>query len=160
MKFSNLGRLAVSLSFFLFGTCTFANPPAASYHLIKKIPLAAHLAASSTFDYITVDSAARRVYVSHGTEVVVLNADDYTVVGTIGGLQRSHGVVVVKDLSKGYITDGDAQKVLIFDLKTLKVTGEVKTNQPDTDSMIYDPASKYTSLRSMETATIQRLSIQ
>ena len=143
MKFCNLGRLAVGLSFLLFSTCTFANPPAASYHLIKKIPLAAAPGGIEYFDYITVDSAARRVYVSHGTEVVVLNADDYTVVGTIGGLQRSHGVVVVKDLGKGYITDGDAQKVLIFDLKTLKVTGEVKTNQPDTDSIIYDPASKY-----------------
>jgi len=89
-----------------------------------------------------VDSAARRVYVSHGTEVVVLNADDYTVVGTIGGLKRCHGVAVVKSLNKGFITDGEAEKVVVFDLKTLKATGEVKT-QPDTDSIIYDPASKY-----------------
>jgi DNA-binding beta-propeller fold protein YncE len=143
MKFSNVGRLAIGLSFLLFGTYTLANPPAASYHLLKKISLPAAPGGIEYFDYITVDSAARRVYVSHGTEVVVLNADDYTVVGTIGGLQRCHGVVVVKDLGKGYITDGEAEKVVIFDLKTLKVTGEVKTNQPDTDSIIYDPASKY-----------------
>ncbi len=143
MKFSNLGRLAVGLSFLMFGTYTLASPPATSYHLLKKIPLPAAPGGIEYFDYITVDSTARRVYVSHGTEVVVLNADDYTVVGTIGGLQRCHGVVVVKDLGKGYITDGDGQKVVIFDLKTLKVTGEVKTNQPDTDSIIYDPASKY-----------------
>src|SRR6266849_9428806 len=143
MKFSSLGRLAVGVSFLLFGAYTLASPPAVSYHLLKKVPLPAAPGGTEYFDYITVDSAARRVYVSHGTEVVVLNADDYTVVGTIGGLQRCHGVVVVKDLGKGYITDGEAQKVLIFDLKTLKVTGEVKTNQPDTDSIIYDPASKY-----------------
>src|ERR1700674_780201 len=143
MNFSNLGRFVLGLSFLLFGTYTLASPPAVSYHLLKKVPLAAAPGGTEDFDYITVDSAARRVYVSHGTEVVVLNADDYTVVGTIGGLQRCHGVVVVKGLGKGYITDGEGQKVVIFDLKTLKVTGEVKTDRPDTDSIIYDPASKY-----------------
>ena len=142
-KFSRLGRLAVGMSFLLFGAYTLASPPAVSYHLLKKVPLAAAPGGIEYFDYITVDSAARRVYVSHGTEVVVLNADDYTVVGTIGGLQRCHGVVVISALNKGFITDGEAQKVAIFDLKTLKVTGEVKTDQPDTDSIIYDPASKY-----------------
>ena len=79
MKFSNLGRLAVSLSFFLFGTCTFANPTAASYHLIKKIPLAA---APGGIEYFRLHHRGFRrapsLYVSHGTEVVVLNADDYT----------------------------------------------------------------------------------
>src|ERR1700692_1411421 len=143
MKFSSLGRLAVGLSFLLFATYALASPPAVSYHLLKKVPLPAAPGGIEYFDYITVDSAERRVYVSAGSEVVVMNADDYTVVGTIGGLQRCHGVVVIKDLGKGYITDGEAQKVLIFDLKTLKVTGEVKTNQPDTDSIIYDPASKH-----------------
>jgi len=142
-KFSRLGRLAVGMSFLLFGAYTLASPPAVSYHLLKKVPLSASPGGIEYFDYITVDSAARRVYVSHGTEVVVLNADDYTVVGTIGGLQRCHGVVVISALNKGFITDGEAQKVAIFDLKTLKVTGEVKTDQPDTDSIIYDPASKY-----------------
>src|SRR6267378_7884006 len=141
-KFSSLGRLAVGMSFLLFGAYTLASPPAVSYHLLKKVPLSAAPGGGEYFDYLTVDADARRVYVSHGTEVVVLNADDYTVVGTIGGLQRCHGVIVIKDLGKGYITDGEAQKVVIFDLKTLKVTGEVKTNQPDTDSLIYDPASK------------------
>jgi len=143
MKFSKFACIAIAVSFLLFGTYTSANPPAVNYHLLKKVPLAAAPGGGEYFDYITVDSAARRVYVSHGTEVVVLNADDYTEVGTIGGLQRCHGVVVVKNLGKGYITDGDLQKEVIFDLKTLKVTGEVKTNQPDTDSLIYDPASKY-----------------
>jgi DNA-binding beta-propeller fold protein YncE len=131
------------MSFLLFSAYAIASPRAVSYHLIKKVPLAAAPGGGEYFDYITVDADARRVYVTHGTEVVVLNADDHSVVGTIEGLQRCHGVVVVKGLGKGYITDGDAQKVVIFDLKTLKVTGEVKTNQPDTDSLIYDPASKY-----------------
>src|SRR5712691_7398867 len=143
MKISKFGRLAFGLSILLLAACAFTVSAAGGYHLIKKVSLAAAPGGIEYFDYLTVDSAARRVYVSHGTEVVVLNADDYTVVGTIGGLQRCHGVIVIKGLGKGYITDGEAQKVVIFDLKTLKVTGEVKTNQPDTDSIIYDPASKY-----------------
>src|ERR1700732_2362277 len=143
MKCSSLGRLAVSLSFALFGAYALASPPASSYHLLKEVPLAAAPGGGEYFDYITVDADARRVYVSHGTEVQVLDADNYSVVGTIDGLQRCHGVALVKELGKGFVTDGEAEKVVIFDLKTLKVTGEVKTNQPDTDSLIYDPASKH-----------------
>jgi DNA-binding beta-propeller fold protein YncE len=143
MKVSWLGRLAIGLSFLTSGACTLASPPAVNYHLLKKVPLPAAPGGGEYFDYITVDADARRVYVSHGTEVDVLNADDYSLVGTVGGLKRCHGVALIKSIGKGYITDGDAEKVLIFDLKTLKVTGEVQTNQPDTDSLIYDPASKY-----------------
>src|SRR5258708_19464570 len=97
MKFSNLVRLAVGLSFLMFGAYTLASPPAVSYHLLKKVPLPAAPGGTEYFDYITVDSAARRVYVSHGTEVVVLNADDYTLVATISRLQPSHQLVLIND---------------------------------------------------------------
>jgi hypothetical protein len=131
-----------------FALSIFAGPkpapaPAPGYHLLKTVPLPPAPGNIEYFDYITVDPDARRVYVSHGTEVVVLNADDDTVVGTIGGLKRSHGVVIVKALGKGYITDGEAESVVVFDTKTLKVTGEIKTNQPDTDSIIYEPFTKH-----------------
>jgi hypothetical protein len=62
-------------------------------------------------------------------------------VGTISGLKHCHGVVVLPELAKGFITDGDAASVAVFDLKTLKITGEIK-GSPDTDSFTYDPASK------------------
>ena len=61
--------------------------------------------------------------------------------GTISGLKHCHGVVVLPELAKGFITDGDAASVAVFDLKTLKITGEIK-GSPDTDSFTYDPASK------------------
>ena len=144
MKTRRLMYVVVCASFLALGALALASPaaPAGSYHLLKKISLPAAPGGIEYFDYITVDSDARRVYVSHGTEVVVLDADKWTVVGTIGGLQRCHGVVLVKNLGKGFITDGEGEKVVIFDIKSLKVTGEVKTNQPDTDSLTYDPASK------------------
>ena len=142
MKARNLTYVVACASLLALGSLALAAPPAGDYHLLKKISLPAAPGGGEYFDYITVDPDARRVYVSHGTEVVVLDADKWSVVGTIGGLQRCHGVALVKDLNKGFITDGDGEKVAIFDIKTLKVTGEVKTNQPDTDSLTYDPASK------------------
>jgi DNA-binding beta-propeller fold protein YncE len=142
MKISSLGCLALGATFLLYSADRSSAQPAVNYHLVKTVALPAAPGGSEYFDYLTMDADARRVYVSHGTEVDVLNADDFSLLGKISGLQRCHGVVVVKELGKGYITDGDGQKVVIFDLATLKVTGEVKTNQPDTDALIYDPASK------------------
>jgi hypothetical protein len=125
----------------LLGAITLANPPGSGYHLIKKVPLGAAPGGGEYFDYVTVDSTSRRVYLSHGTEVKVLDADNYSVVGTVTGLKKCHGVVVLPKLGKGFITDGEAANVTIFDLKTLKVTGEIKSAK-DTDSIFYDPAAK------------------
>src|SRR5258707_4092176 len=129
------------VAFALLGTVALASPPGPGYRLIKKVSLGAAPGGGEYFDYVTVDSAARRVYLSHGAEVKVLDADNFSVVGTISGLKRCHGVVVLPELGKGFITDGDAGKVVVFDLKSLKATAEIK-NSPDTDSLIYDPASK------------------
>ena len=128
------------VSFALLGAVAMAAP-GTGYHLLKKISLGAAPGGGEYFDYVTVDSAARRVYLSHGAEVKVLDADNFSVVGTISGLKRCHGIVVLPDLGKGFITDGDAAQVVVFDLKSLKKTAEIKT-PPDTDSIFYDPASK------------------
>src|ERR1700731_2651499 len=127
MKLSKLARLAFVLSILVLGAYALAVSAAGGYHLIKKVPLAAAPGGGEYFDYIMADAPARRIYVSHGTEVVVLNADNFSVVGTIGGLKRCHGVALVSNLGKGFITDGEAEKVLVFDIKSLKVTGEIKT---------------------------------
>src|ERR1700694_4021740 len=110
MKFSGLVRIAFVGSILLLGAYAFAAPQKSAYHLLKKVPLAAAPGGGEYFDYITVDGDARRVYVSHGTEVQVLDADNYSVVGTIGGLQRCHGVALVKQLGKGFGTAGEAGK--------------------------------------------------
>src|ERR1700730_8560442 len=139
MKGRARGRFAIVLFFGLFivgsplSTYAQQKSSAGGYHLIKKISLPPAPGGDEYYDYITIDADARRVYISHGAEVVVLNADDYSVTGKISGLRKSHGVAVAKELGKGFITDGDGdsapelQKVVIFDLKTLKVTAEVQT---------------------------------
>ncbi len=154
MKFSSLVRitggllLAASGACFLTGMHAQPKPAASGYHLLKSVTLPDAPGGSEYYDYISVDAVARRVYVSHGTEVVVLNADDFSVAGKIEGLSRSHGIAVARDLGKGFITDGDSkpgatvQEVAVFDLKTLKITGHIKTGQPDTDAIIYEPVTK------------------
>jgi DNA-binding beta-propeller fold protein YncE len=123
------------------GTLAVAAPPSSGYHLLKKVPLGGAPGGGEYFDYVTVDVAARRVYLSHGTEVKIVDADTFAIVGTISDLKRCHGILILPELGKGFITDGEAGKVIVFDPKTLKKTGEI-TNSPDTDSLIYDPASK------------------
>src|ERR1700694_4888121 len=142
MKVSRFGCLALGVSFLLFGGHELAAQSAVNYHLIKTVPLPPAAGGREGFDYLYFDPDARRVYVTHGTEVVVLNADTYEVIGKITGLQVTHGVLTLKEFGKGYITDGVGEKVVIFDLNTLRVTGEVKTNQVDTDGIVYDPVTK------------------
>jgi outer membrane protein assembly factor BamB len=138
-----LGRLAGCLSLVLIGIIAVASPQAVHYHLLKKVPLGAAAGGGREyFDYLTVDSHARRVYASHGTEVKVVDADSGAVVGTISGLKQCHGIALVEELGKGFISDGGAAKTVIFDMASLKVSGEVK-GEEDADSIIYDPASKH-----------------
>jgi YVTN family beta-propeller protein len=125
----------------LLGAAVLAFQAGGGYHLLKKISLGAAEGGGEYFDYITFDAAARRVYLSRGTEVDVLDADSGSLAGKIGGLKRNHGVALVSELGRGFITDGDAAQVVIFDLRTLKTIGQVKA-EADADSIVYDPVSK------------------
>jgi YVTN family beta-propeller protein len=139
---SGLERLALSVSIVLLSAFGLAIAATGGYHLLNKYPFgAAEGSTREYFDYITVDSAARRVYLSHGTEIKVINADNGSLIGNITGLKQDHGVAIATEFGRGFITDGGQGKVVIFDLKTLKVTGEAKADN-DADSITYDPASK------------------
>src|SRR2546428_5323978 len=128
------------LCLLLLGAYVLAGPPS-GYHLLKKIPFGAAPGGLEYFDYITFDTATRRLYLSHGTEVKVVDADSGSVAGTVSDLKRCHGVVVLNDLGRGFITDGGTGQVVIFDLKTFKTLGQIKAGG-DPDSILYDPASK------------------
>jgi DNA-binding beta-propeller fold protein YncE len=113
-----------------------------TYHLANTYKFGAAPGDREYFDYITFDPDSRRLYVSHGSEVLVVNADTGEEEGKISGLKLSHGVVVVPEVGRGFISDGVQGKAIIFDLKTLKVVGEANA-APDADCIIYDPASKH-----------------
>ncbi len=113
------------------------------YHLLNTYKFeAAPGSTTEYFDYITVDSAARRVYLSRGTAVQVINADSGASMGFISGFTRQHGVALAPEFGHGFISDGGAEKIVMFDLKTLQKLGEAKAD-PDTDCVVYDPVSQY-----------------
>jgi DNA-binding beta-propeller fold protein YncE len=139
---SGLNSIALRVSIVMLSALGFAIAATGGYHLFNKYPFgAAEGSTREYFDYITVDSAARRVYLSHGTEIKVIDADNGSLIGNITGLKQDHGVAIASEFGRGFITDGGQGKVIIFDLKTLKVTGEAKADD-DADSITYDPASK------------------
>src|SRR5579872_1984572 len=95
---------------------TGADPPAfaAEYHLLKEI----QIGGPSSWDYLSADPVGRRVYVSHGTEVVVINADNDAVVGKIDDTPGVHGVAIAPDLARGVTSNGRENKASLVDLKT------------------------------------------
>jgi hypothetical protein len=93
------------------------------------------------WDYLSVDTDARRLYVSRGDRVVVLDLDTEVVVGELANTPGVHGVAVAPEFGKGFTSNGRDSTVTVFDLKTLKPTGSVKASGVP-DAILYDPASK------------------
>jgi YVTN family beta-propeller protein len=89
-----------------------------------------------------MDAAARRLYVTRATRVVVLDADSGKTVGEIAGLSGIHGVALAPDLGRGFVSNGRSSTVTVFDLKTLAKLAEVKSTGENPDAILYDPASK------------------
>src|SRR5690349_9397269 len=112
-------------------------PGASGYKVIKTVPLGGE----GGWDYVYVDSGARRVYISHGTHTVVMDADTYAVVGDIPDTQGVHGIAIADDLGRGFTSNGRSNDVTIFDLKTLKAIGNVKTDV-NPDAILYEPVTK------------------
>jgi YVTN family beta-propeller protein len=110
---------------------------APGYHVTRKTILGGE----GGWDYLTVDSKARRVYISRGTHVMVVDADTAALVGDIPNTNGVHGIAVVADLDKGFTSNGRDNAVTVFDLKTLKVLATVPVGK-NPDAIIYDPSSK------------------
>jgi YVTN family beta-propeller protein len=109
---------------------------ATGYHLLSDIKIGGE----GGWDYLTVDSAARRLYVSHATHVVVVDLDANRVVGDIPDTPGVHGIALAPELGKGFISNGRGNTVTIFDLKTLKTIGSAATGE-NPDAIRYDAAS-------------------
>src|SRR6266567_5251019 len=112
-------------------------PGASGYKVIKTVPIGGE----GFWDYVYVDSAARRVYISHGTHTIVMDADTYAVVGDIPDTPGVHGIAIASDLGRGFTSNGRENKASIFDLKTLKLIQKVDTGE-NPDAILYEPAKK------------------
>lgn len=93
------------------------------------------------WDYLAMDSTARRLYISRWTHVMVVNADSYKVVGDIPGIHGVHGIAIAHEFDRGFISEDQANQITIFDLRTLKTIATARTGKGP-DGIIYDPVSK------------------
>jgi DNA-binding beta-propeller fold protein YncE len=109
----------------------------APYHIVKTF----HIKSGGGYDYTTVDSASDRLYLSHGSQVNVLNKTNGDSIGIIKTEKDVHGIALVHALGKGYISNGSLNNVLVFDLKTNKVLAHVPTGM-FADGIFYDDYSK------------------
>ncbi len=93
------------------------------------------------WDYLIADAAARRLYISRATHVIVLDLDSGKTVGDIADTPGVHGIALAPELGRGFISNGREGTVSIFDLKTLVTSSKVKVGE-NPDAILYDPASK------------------
>jgi len=131
-------RLPSLLALALLST-TFASPIFAvdAYHLIKEIPVGG----DGGWDYLSVDAGARRLYVSHGNEVVVIDIQNNAVVGHIADTTGVHGLAVAPDLKRGFSTNGRENKSSMIDLTTLTTLSKIDTGA-NPDGMLYEPTQQ------------------
>jgi DNA-binding beta-propeller fold protein YncE len=108
---------------------------AGEYHFIKEIPVGG----AGGWDYLSVDEGGRRLYVSHGAKVVVIDIDKDAVVGEITNTPGVHGVALAPDLGRGFASCGQENKASVVDLKTLETLMKVDTGR-NPDGMVYEPS--------------------
>ena len=107
------------------------------YHLVKKVPLAGN----DGWDYLTLDAPSHRLFIAHGTHVLVIDVDRDEQVGDIPDTPGVHGVALAPALNRGFTSNGRADTATIFDRHTLRTVGHVTTgNNPD--AILYDPVSR------------------
>ena len=111
----------------------------AAAHSLKEVDRI-HLGGETRWDYVAVDSPAHRLYVSHATQTEVIDTRTDQLVGTIADTAGVHGIAIAADLGLGFISDGKADAVTVFDLATLKTRSTIPVGS-NPDAILYDPAS-------------------
>ena len=126
----NTGLMLVSLALATFQSGT-------GYHVETRYPIPGN----GGWDYIAIDSTARRLYVSHGTEVNVVNPDTGKLIGTVGDTPGVHGAAIASEFKHGFTSNGRENKVSMFDLDTLQTIKKIDVGKGP-DGIYYDPATK------------------
>src|SRR6266513_156884 len=93
------------------------------------------------FDYVAIDSSARRLYVSHSTQVEFLDADSGKLIGTIADTPGVHGAAIASAFKHGFTSNGRENKVSMFDPTTLALIKKIDVGKGP-DGIYYDPESK------------------
>jgi DNA-binding beta-propeller fold protein YncE len=135
---TNYRRVLAVITAFVAGCGSLAVSGAEMpYRLLQEIPVGG----DGGWDYLTVDSAARRLYVSHATKVVVIDLDKNAVVGEIADTPGIHGIAIAPGLKRGFTSNGRENKAGIVDLETLKTLSKVDTGA-NPDGMLFEPGKQ------------------
>jgi YVTN family beta-propeller protein len=126
----------VALSMFPFGKLRSQGHQ--DYVLEKKIPLPG----DGGYDYLYLDKQARRLYVSHGDQVDVLDLATESLMGSVTGMKGVHGIAIAGKINKGFISDGDANAVVVFDPSSFKIISTIPLTGKDPDAITYDSVSE------------------
>jgi DNA-binding beta-propeller fold protein YncE len=108
------------------------------YRVVEKIPVPG----DGGWDYLSIDPAARRLYISHGAQVQILDLDHEKIVGTIADTPGVHGIAIAAELGRGYTSNGKEGTVTIFDLKTTKPIDRVKVRGENPDAIVFEPVTR------------------
>ncbi len=125
-------------SFLQGGLVLFGILSCASAQTNWKVDKTFHIGGEGGWDYVTVDGSHHRLFVTRSTHTMSIDTETGKILGDIPGQIRSHGVALVPNLGRGFITDGGGNgAIIVFDLKTYAVLGRIPA-MPDADGIIYD----------------------
>jgi len=116
-----------------------ATPPPPAIHIMARYPIGGN---EGGYDYLDIDSLARRLYVTHATQIEVLDLDTGKLVGHVGGMHGVHGVELVPPVGKGYSSDGLDRAITVFDPVTLAVKTRIGPTGVKPDAIRYDADTK------------------
>jgi len=133
---TKISLLLTFVSLAVLAAAAFA--PAAQYEVKQKYVLGG----DGGWDYLTYDSAGKRLFISRGTHVMVVDPAKGTVVGDVPNTPGVHGIALAQDLGKGFTSNGRENSVTVFDLKTLKETGRIKIEGENPDAILYEPTTQ------------------
>jgi YVTN family beta-propeller protein len=122
----------------LLSNVTFADARPVDYHLANRYVLGGE----GGWDYLTYDSAGKRLFISRSTHVTVVDPASGRIVGDIPNTPGVHGIALAPDLRKGFTSNGADGTVTVFDLRSLKTITTIQTSAKNPDGIVYDPASK------------------
>jgi DNA-binding beta-propeller fold protein YncE len=131
-------RQSSCVAIIVVGVLCLSNVPSihaeGPYHFLKEIPIGGE----GGWDYLSIDEAARRLYVTHASKVVAIDLDKEQVVGEVTNTPGVHGFAIAPDLQRGFSSNGQESKASVVDVKTLQTLFKVDTgNNPD--AIVYDP---------------------
>lgn len=131
-------KIGLSLLIALLAATAALPGQESTYHVVARVALAGE----GGWDYLTVDTTAHRLYVSRGTHVAVVDLDRDSVVGDIPNTLGVHGIVILRDLNRGYTSNGRDSTVTVFDLGTLAPAATIKVTGRNPDAIAYEPVSR------------------